>query len=623
MKKRIILILCIGMSALFTPSCLKSYLDKAPATGLSEQDVFTKYQNFQKFFEAVYFGQKYFNGASGSGNKDYNIKLGFNLYFNYWDQKYSWDALTDMSDMGRIMEGQTVKSGQISSILDKFTYDGVRRPILESMFIIIRISNLALENMHMLKDAQQVDIDDYTAQAHFVRAFAHYTLFKIWGRMPYLDKSLGPDDQWDIPRLSNHETCMRIAADLDSAVVYYQKAGKMRRDNPVVGGAGHLNHPDMFKPNGCAALALKARILLYAASPLNNELGQKDWDNAAKASWTAIQTAEQNGYFLLQGTSDYKLNYTGTRFSDEDLYAWDGGTQAYNSGNMPTIMNGIFGASVSSFSGECTSQNSVDKFETKWGEPLNTAADRAAAIAAGHYNDQDPYANRDPRFYIDVIYNGATVPGYTPANIYYSVTNGVTTYGTLLNQGYLGITRTGYYARKLWGDQSTLNRTQPLMTDPVIRLGEMYLNYAEAANEAYGPSTPAPGASMNAIQALNKMRSRVGQPDVLSQFTTDAATFRPRIKNERNIEMMSEGHYYFDIRRWKDAPVVMAGPMYGMDVEKLAAGYNATTYPKGFRYTRVLIPDNRQCKWKDAMYYFPFPAADMYKMKKFVPNAVW
>jgi len=618
MKKRIILILCVGMCTLFTPSCLKSYLDKAPASGLTEQDVFSKFQNFQKYFENVYNGTK----LSGTTQYNYNIRLGFSLYFNEWDQKYTWDALSDASDMGRIMEGQTIKSGLVSASLDKFVYDATRRPILESMFYIIRISNMALQNMHMLKDAKQQDIDDYTAQAHFVRAYAHYTLFKIWGRMPYLDKVLGPDDQWDIARLSNHETCMRIAADLDTAVVYYKKCGMMRRDNPVYGGAGHLNNPDLFKPNGCAALGLKSRILLYAASPLNNELGQKDWDNAAKASWEAITTAEQYGYFLLPA-SDYKLNWVGTRYSDEALYAWADVNRAYNDGAMPAIINGIFGSSAASFSGECLTQNTVDKFETKWGDPLNTAADRAAAIALGHYNDQDPYANRDPRFYVDAIYNQATVPGYTPANIYYSVTNGVTTYGTLLNQGFLGITHTGYYARKLWGDQSVNNKVSPLLSDPVIRLGELYLNYAEAANEAYGPNTPAPGATLTAVQAINKQRTRNGQADVLPAYTTSTATFRPRVKNERDVELVSEGHHYFDLRRWMDAPTAYVGPLYGMDVEKLAAGYNATTYPKGFRYTRVVLTTDRQTKWKDAMYTFPFEPQDMYKMKKFAPNPVW
>jgi hypothetical protein len=470
-----------------------------------------------------------------------------------------------------------------------------------------------------LKDATQADIDDYTAQAHFIRAFSHFTLFKIWGPMPYLTKAMGPDDQWDIPRLSKHETLIRIAADLDTAITFYKKANTMRRDNPVYGGAGHLNHPELYKPNGTAAMGLKGRVLLYAASPLNNELGVKDWEAAAKANWEAIQAAEQYGYFLLSA-NDYKLNYVGTRYSDEQLWGWSASNQAYNAGNLAALSNGVFASSKASNSGECPTQNMVDRFETANGEPLNTDADRQIAIAAGHYKDQDPYTNRDPRFYIDIIYNDAPIAGYGTAKIYNQLVNGVTVWSQLLDQTYLGITQTGYYQRKLWGDQSVNNKVQPLCTDPVIRLGELYLNYAEAANEAYGPNSAAPGASMTAVQAINKIRSKVGMTNVLPQFTTSASIFRPRVKNERIVELCFEGHHFFDIRRWKDAPVLMSGLLTGMDIQKVNV---STAYPKGYIHTRKILPPERQVRWKDAMYYLPFNTSDNYKMKKFVPNEVW
>ena len=607
MKKYILIILCCGFFMGSMSSCLKSFLDKAPESGLTEADVFSKYENFKKFFEAVYSGPTY------------SIKTGFSLYFSYWDQKYTWDALTDMSDPGRLMEGQSVKGGQVSSIVNKYTYDTSRRPILASMFYSIRICNLALQNIHLLKDATQADIDDYTAQAHFIRAFSHFTLFKIWGPMPYLTKAMGPDDQWDIPRLSKHETLMKIAADLDTAITFYKKANTMRRDNPVYGGAGHLNHPELYKPNGAAAMGLKGRVLLYAASPLNNELGIKDWEAAAKANWEAIQTAEQYGYFLLSAT-DYKLNYVGTRYSDEQLWGWSAGNQAYNSGSLSALSNGVFASSKAGNSGECPTQNMVDRFETANGEPLNTDADRQIAIAAGHYKDQDPYANRDPRFYIDIIYNDAPIAGYGTAKIYNQLVNGVTVWSQLLYQTYLGIAQTGYYQRKLWGDQSVNNKVQPLCTDPIIRLGELYLNYAEAANEAYGPNSAAPGASMSAVQAINKIRSKVVMTNVLPQYTASTSTFRPRVKNERIVELCFEGHHFFDIRRWKDAPVLMSGLLTGMDIQKVNV---SSDYPKGYIYTRKNLPPERQVRWKDAMYYLPFNTSDNYKMKKFVPNEVW
>lgn len=615
MKKYIISFLFVGLGAIFFSSCVK-YLDKSPESTFTDQDVFSKYLNFKQYFDGVYNG--IYDGT------EWNIKEGYPLYFSFWDRKFSWEALTDMSDAGRMRENQIIKSGLMGSLVDYFTYSqaissvtGNQRPILGSMFSVIRKCNTALQKIHLLTDANQQTIDDFTAQAHFVRAFAHFTLFKVWGPMPYITKVLGPDDQWDIPRLSKHETLMAIAADLDTALTIFAGADLMRRDNPAVGGAGHLNSPDQFRPTGVAAKALRARVLLYAASPLNNEHGITDWQEAAKANWEAIQTAEQYGYFLLTA-ANYKFNYIGTNYSDEEIWAWAAGGQAYNAASMRGLMNGIFGASTTVSSGECPTQNFVDRFETAQGEPLNTDADRLAAIGTGHYNDQDPYANRDPRFYIDIIYNEAPIDGYITAKIYRQTVAPI--YSELLDPAYAGITRTGYYQRKTWGNQSTLNRISPLYTDPLIRLTELYLNYAEAANEAYGPNTAAPGATMTAVQATNKIRNRIGMPNVLAAYTSNKDIFRQRLKNERDVELCFEGHYYFDIRRWMDAPAAMAGPLMGMDILKTTV---STTYPRGYIHTRLPLPAERQSHWKDAMYYFPFGTNDNYKIKNFTPNPLW
>ncbi|WP_149240357.1 RagB/SusD family nutrient uptake outer membrane protein [Dyadobacter sp. 32] len=616
MKKYITLLALSVIMIVLPAGCVKEYLNVTPESGLDAEAVFSKYENFRKYFDGIYEGTK----LDGTTWRQYNIKNAFSLFFDFWDQKYTMESLTDMSDMGRVMDAQVVKSGSVSAIINKMTYDRARRPILGSMFEIIRVCNNSLKNINMLKDVNEVDINDFKGQSHFIRAFAHFELFRLWGPMPYLNSVIGPDDQWDIPRLSKHETLIRIAADMDTAASFFEKANLMRRD-PGPGIAGHLNNPEQKRPNGVAAKAFKARALLYAASPLNNELGIKDWEEAAKANWEAIKIAEEYKYDLLS-LADYKKNYIGNLYSNEQLWGWSAGNgRAYNSGDFQGQVNGVFGGGKTGWSGECPSQNTVDKFETKWGEPLNTEADRQAAAAAGHYNEQDPYANRDPRFAIDIIYNTAPIPGYGAAKIYYETINGAAVYGQLLDPTYAGITRTGYYERKTWGEQSVNNKTTPHYTDPIIRLGELYLNYAEAANEAYGPNGMAPGATMTALQALNKIRTRAGMPNVLPAYTTSKEKLRDRIKNERTIELCFEGaHYFHDIRRWKDAPAVMGGTMYRVDIEKVPV---SATYPTGFRYTRLPLSADRQVRWKDAMYYFPFNTEDTYKMKNFVSNEVW
>ncbi len=368
--------LSICLLMLILPVSCKDYLDKAPESGLTEEEVFSKYENFRQFFYAVYEGEQ----LAGSGDqRDYGIKCGYPLFFDMRND-HSWSCMTNMSDAGRVKETQNVRKGQIG-VYQGNTYftGGVYYPYLYPMFNSIRIANTALEKIGMLKDARQEEIDDFIGQAHFVRAFAHFELMKCWGPMPYLTKVIGPDDIWDIPRLSKNETLRQIAADMDTAATYLEKAGKMRRDVGP-GQAGHLNAPDMARPNGATAKGFKARALLYAASPLNNAGGAKDWEDAAKANWEAIKIAEQHGFALLP-LAEYKKNFVGATYTNEQLWAWAPAPVTYSYYGC-LFINGIFAGAKASFSGETPTQNTVDRFETAWGDPLDTESDRAAATAS-------------------------------------------------------------------------------------------------------------------------------------------------------------------------------------------------------------------------------------------------
>jgi hypothetical protein len=638
MKKFIILIVLAGLTVVFPTSCedfLNSYLDKAPEQGLPEEQVYSKLSNFKAFFDAVYNGRQRSAGINWSGGwSDFNIKTTYPFYWDAWDQKYAEESVTDAADMGRYMEGQAWKSGNMSeTIVNKMTYDGNRNPVLWSCFLCIRISNIALEKVDEIQDATDEEKADLKGQAHFVRALCHFTLFKWWGPMPYITYVIGPDDQWDIPRLTAHETCTNIAADFDTAYTFLAEAGKIRRDPPL-GVPNHLNYNanEMWRPNGMVAKAWKAKALMFAASPLNNENGITDWQIAAAACWDAIKLAEDNGLFLLTGANRY-LNFYGAQACDETLWSysnqrehsWNGGNwdNVTNRGYGATFMNGVFGNSTGSYSGVNPTQNFVDKYETIFGEPLNTDADRAAATAAGHYNEQNPFVGRDPRLAMDIIYNQSPAIGWTSgkAQIYYQVSGGVTTWSELLDQKFLGITKTGYYLRKVWWNNSTKNQVSSYFADPLCRLAECYLNYAECSNEAYGPTAiGVPGATYSAVSAINKVRNRAGMPDVLAIYTGSTDAFRPRIKNERTIELSFEGHYRDDIIRWMDLQQAMSSTLIGMIPEKVPV---SAQYPTGFKYVRAPLPADRQPAWKPQMYYLPFNNSDALKMKNFVPNPVW
>ncbi len=429
MKRHLILQLVLCMSLLLGTSCsfLEDYLDKAPESGLTEDMVFTKYANFKSFFDAVYFGRKYYN----NGWRDtWNYLITCPIYVDCWDQKYCINSTTDMCDQGRYMEGQAWKSGNMSeTIVSKLCYDGSRRPVLGACFDDIRVCNIAIRNIDRVQDfVSDDDKNDFYGQAYFMRALFHWTLFRYWGPFPYLDYVMGPyDETWDLPRLPVEEYLDRIVSDYDSAYYYFNLCGKIRRD--PVGSGDNYSAYELYRPNGMAAKAYKAKALLYKASPFNNTTGgAASWQAAAAAAWEAIQIAESKGVIILPLTdaskNDRHLNFYDKNICEESIWVRSMGNRTWDwgggSGEIATMWGGHFMAH-SSASGINPTQNWVDKYETADGYPLNTEAERAIAKAAGSYGDSVMFRNRDPRFYTDIIYNGSPAQERTnnKANIYH------------------------------------------------------------------------------------------------------------------------------------------------------------------------------------------------------------
>lgn len=603
--------------------CSCTFLDVSPELGLTEEDVFSTYKNFKMYFD---------NAITSSDKID--IRGGYPLYLDGHERRWAYVSSTDAADCGRyITVQQQVKICNMSDdMVNYLTFNTAQRPTTVAMFRIIRIANKTLENIDKLTNATEVERNDLIGSAYFIRAYAHFILCRFHGGMPYLDKSLGADDEWDLARLSANETYRRAADDFYQAYIYLEKAGKMRRD-ALPGQAGHLSGEEMDHPNGTAALALRARALVYAASPLNNLNGTADWEAAAEACAVAIKVAEQWQFAMLPFSS-YQTNFCGSKATTNEHLM----TYSFKSNMRTGTLSGILAYPQSNYNkgaGICPTQNFVDKFETAWGDPLETASQRQEAISLGHYADQNPYADRDPRFYSNIVYDGMKNKYCsTGINIYYdpekktypSTTISSNTvlfgyaWGTMDGSAY-GVSNTGYYCNKHWRGDWGGSAGSHYHLDPIIRMAELYLNYAEAVNEAYGPQGKAGDCELTALDAVNKVRERAGMPGVLDRFTTDRDSFRERIRNERNVELAFEGnHYYFDIRRWMTAPEAMGQPLYGMYIEKVD---KSAEYPNGRKYERRQIPSNRQCVWKDCMYWFPFPDAQANTMKNFVNNEKW
>ena len=613
--KKITSILVLSMAMLCSTGCLNEYLDKAPDAGLTDTEVFSKYANFKNYFYSVY------------GGSNFNIRCHYPLHWCMNSQKVTLEELTDMCDKSRIQRSQSIKLGNGSDatwLIGYMTADSnyPNNAKVPNTWKSIRVCNMAIDKASEIQDCTEAERNDLIGQAYFVRAFCHFELFRLYGTIPYVDKVLGANDEWDITPDDDYEFLKKCAADYQTAYEYFDKAGVVRRD--PASGAGNLADANQDKPNGVAALAMKGRVLLYAASPLNNPSGDlKRWEEAAEANAVALNTALANGYTLLT-KANYSKNFYGNRYTNEQLWAYStGSTTNYNSATIQSFVGYPFSNNAYSAS-QCPTQNFVDKFETADGWPLNTEAQRAAATAAGKYNEQDPYTNRDPRFENAVVYNGCTFQGYSPASIYVNE-DGSKPSGSLLaypQSASDGVSETFYYERKRTGALSNKGNQNVLLTDPIIRLAEVYLNYAEAANEAWGPDGKSASATLTAVEAVNVIRERVEMPEVLAEYCGTKDVFRDRIKNERTVELCFEGNHYFcDIRRWKDAPEIGRSTLYGMRATKVAV---SSQYPTGFRYERFALPANRQIAWKnDGMYWFRFQDSDLLKMSNYTPKMDW
>lgn len=602
------------------------YLDVDPELGLSDEEVFGSYSTFRKYFDYIY--------DTCSGNNKECILVAYPFYFDLFQQyAFSWYNTTDMSDAGRMgVTQQYFKQGALTQdFLSKVTFDinkADNKPIGAAMFATIRRCNMTIAHIDECLNITEEQRNDLLGQAYALRGFAHFILCRFFGGMPYIDYVVEADDEWDMPRLSTHETFTRAAEDLKTGYEMMAAAGVARRNTPE-----NLATSTVDEISGIAAIGIRSRALLYAASELHNERGQEDWVAAAEAAAEALKAALDAGYELLPA-AQYTNNFYGKQMTNETIWAW-----SYKAKNNHKNFEGIFtypqsGLANQATSGICPTQNFVDRYETIYGEPLVTEEDKAAAIAAGHYNPQNPYAGRDPRLNLTIVHDGSANSNATGKviNIYYDPakkTWPVTKLSINLNFGIdwgtkdnsmQAYSNTGYYCQKYWDGKLGSKGTSHYHIDPVVRLAELYLNYAEAVNEAYGPNGTAGGLDLTAAQAANVIRNRIGQADIPEKYTADKEQFRERIRNERCIELAFEGHhYYYDIRRWKTAPELMSRTLYGMYVESVT---KSDEYPIGRKFEVRAIPDNRQCVWKDYMYYIPFPDSEAYKLKNFV-NWTW
>ena len=442
-------------------------------------------------------------------------------------------------------------------------------------------------------EAEMYQYNNYQWEARWARAYFYFLLVRQYGGVPLITANMNADDANAMPRATADEIFAFIDSECeaikDSITRDYGDLGKLA-----------ITPANNGRANNLAVMALRARAALYHASPLFNPNNDKElWRKAAQLNKAVIDSCTARQMKL---SSDYKGLFIGnTNWSDggavgEIIFGRRMPTENRNfeTYNFPV---GMSDAGAGGGGGNCPTQNLVDAYEMTNGKLITDPE--------SGYDPQNPYANRDKRLALTVACNGDSWPNANtiPLETFIGGVNGLPT---------AFATPTGYYLKKYVTESVQIGGNGANTCKHVwvtFRLAEFYLNYAEAMFNLSGDGyTAAQGFIMTPVAALNTVRKRAGQPNLPEGL--DAATFKSRLENERFVELAFEGHRFFDVRRWKEAPQYFTN-IRGMEINKVG---------DGFTYTPKTI-QTRQ--WSDKMYLFPIPQSEILKSGALEQNPGW
>lgn len=443
--------------------------------------------------------------------------------------------------------------------------------IYTQMYRGIRNANLMLANMDKTPWSELYNPNYIKGEQLYLRAYFYFELLRRFGGVVILTE---PQDfteaATDLPRSTYAETMTRVMTDLDQSIALL----------PLTNADWPNPAAQANRATGAAAMALKARVLLFDASPLNNPTNDiAKWQKATAASKAIIDLNK----FSLEANYANVLTVPN---SNEYIRIWPRGGRGFIGTYLSDfLIPTSYGGAQSNLS---PVQNHVDLYEMSNG--------KAITDPTSGYNPQSPYANRDPRFYVNILYNGATWQGRA-VQTWQTEPNaqGVISYGQDISTA-TSITKTSYYLKRLWPEASRSGSTASAMLNYVFyRYAEVLMNYAESLNEELGATT-------EVYNAVNAIRKRAGMPDLPTGLTKEQ--MRDRIKNERAIEFAFEDMRWWDILRWKQGEPLVAQPMKGMKVIRNTNG--------SFTYTVVELPAFQKV-FKEHMYRYPIPRAEMNK----------
>lgn len=578
MKNKIYLIPGFIALVLLLSSCEK-YLDRALITDLTNKEVTTSYTYSGYRVASVYSTLQpeflYIDGAmmaSATDEAEHTLETSAIQKFNIG----SWNAFSNPNDVWGTY------------------YKGIRKA---NQFLVSTDSiNLDLYKFDPLPAQQTVyknrlaEIKRWKYEVRFLRAFFYFQLVQRYGGVPILKTAGTINDDYSTVKRDSLSTCIRyITSECDSAAA----------NLPLTYGTA-----DLGRATKGAALALKSRVLLYAASDLfnnpswagsyaNPELISVTGDRTAK--WTVAAIAAKavidltgTGYAL--GTS-YSTLFSATNFSNTEVIFCrrNSATNTFEIANYPIGFD-------QGQSGTTPSGNLVDEYEVKvnattavqfsWSNPVHAANPYAPLGTLG----------RDPRLGFTVL---------TDSTLYKS-RRLECFQGGKDGKPIANATKTGYYLSKYVDAGINLaTGTTSVHSWIFFRLAEMYLNYAEALNE-YDPG------NANIKIYVDKVRQRTGVAMPVLQAGLTQNQMRDAIRHERRIEFAFENHRFWDVRRWLQGDTYFNAPLRGIKVVK---------HVGASRTFEVITVENRVFEPK--MYLFPIPQNELSIAHGLVQNPLW
>lgn len=560
MKKILYIIMLISCL-----SCDDNFLDTPPKDRVSEDAVWTD-ENLIK---------AYHNGL-------YNCILhGFNIHMlsKATDEAYcaiSWD-------IGNIPTGN-LTADNVTSVADTHWTGGAGLYYWNTAYQDIRKINVFLSKM----EGDEISIQDkarLVAEAKFLRAYIYFLLIERFGGVPIVADyfELGTDASFT--RNTFDECVAFIEDNLSEALP----------DLPVNYESSDSN---FGRATQDACKALLSRLYLYAASPLFNPSGDETkWQKAADAAEALL-----NSGYTLYPEYGKLFNQPSGSANSELIFVRNFSTSNSHQAPMHNL-NRRYGAYGGWWASNGPSQNLVDDYDMINGEPpfIYPGGVKTVNPASG-YDPLNPYKDRDPRFEETIIHDESTYHGDFMEMWVASDANSWG-YDSYKQSG--DNPRTNYVLRKFMpGDGVPLNWQQPY-TNPwiIFRLGEIYLNYAEAKFEL--------GDEATCRQYLSLVRARVGMPAIPETVTGE--DLRRRLYNERRIELAFEEHRYWDVRRWRIAMDVENQPIYGMDIIK-----DVATGVKIYSPVQLL-----QRRFEEKMYLLPIEANEVLRNPDMEQNPGW